>query len=682
MKKIIQFFQLGESNGIFNGAYAIREKDGSMSTKPMKKISLCKERNFNFPGYNINSKQAVWKGYVDTETSDGECGSPLIIDSGYGYSIVGIHFLARISNPKETYATSIDGNFIKQIYENLSQFNVECGEYTLVSAPSVQRELTDLHRKSVFRYLKDGSAHVYGSFVGFRGKSKSSVVNTPMSIHLKESGYKKKFTGPEMISWVPWHIAAVDLVKPINTLNTDMLNKCVISYVADVTGSMNLDDLKHMLMPLDNFTAINGAQVAYIDKINRNTSAGNPWKKSKKYFLTPSEPKHGMLDPVEVDAEIMTRVDEIISTYISGKQAHPNFCAHLKDEPVSFAKAKIGKTRVFTGATFDWTIVVRKFLLSFCRLQQHNRFAFEAAPGTIAQSLEWQEMYDYIVKHGKHRVVAGDYKAFDKKMSPKEILAAFDVIIHFCELSGNYSQQEIMIIRGIAQDTAFPLVDYNGDLVQLFGSNPSGHPLTVVINGIVNSLRMRYMFFTLMPESVDFGFKDCVNLMTYGDDNIMSVRKDCDWFNHTSIATGFAELDIIYTMADKEAASVPYINISEASFLKRTWLMDDTLGCYLAPLEHDSIEKMLMTWNRSKAVCEESQGISVITTALREYFFYGKDVYEEKLALLKELVTQLGWELFVEDSTFMTHEELCKAFEVSSKRTVSFDYYFGRHVKD
>lgn len=176
------------------------------------------------------------------------------------------------------------------------------------------------------------------------------------------------------------------------------------------------------------------------------------------------------------------------------QQFHPNFCAHLKDEPVSFKKAKVGKTRVFTGATMDWSLIVRKYLLSFTRLLQNERFAFEAAPGTIAQSLEWHELYEYIVKNGNDRIVAGDYKAFDKRMSPKEILAAFDIIIYFCQLSGNYSEEDIQIVRCIAEDTAFALVDFNGDLVQFYGSNPSGNPLTVILNSIVNSLRMRCLF--------------------------------------------------------------------------------------------------------------------------------------------------------------------------------------------
>jgi hypothetical protein len=111
-------------------------------------------------------------------------------------------------------------------------------------------------------------------------------------------------------------------------------------------------------------------------------------------------------------------------------------------------------------------------------------------------------------------------------------------------------------------------------------------------------------------------------------------------------------------------------------FLKRTWRFEENLGCMVAPLDHDSIEKMLMVWNRSKSVTEEAQGISVISTALREYFFYGNDVLEEKLLMFKKLVKDLKWDLWVEDSTFPSFEELCESFKRSSRHCDSFEIYF------
>jgi len=129
-------------------------------------------------------------------------------------------------------------------------------------------------------------------------------------------------------------------------------------------------------------------------------------------------------------------------------------------------------------------------------------------------------------------------------------------------------------------------------------------------------------------------------------------------------------------MADKEAESVPYIQIKDASFLKRTWRFDEELGCYVAPLDHESIEKMLMVWNRSKSISEGAQAIAVIESALGEYFFYGREVYDDKLELMKNLVKKLEYTSYASDVTFLNFDELVNRFKKCSKHHSDFNYYF------
>lgn len=223
-------------------------------------------------------------------------------------------------------------------------------------------------------------------------------------------------------------------------------------------------------------------------------------------------------------------------------------------------------------------------------------------------------------------------------------------------------------MRGIAVDTAYPLVDFNGDLVNFFGSNPSGHPLTVIINCLVNSLYMRYVYHVLNPAHKAYSFRSHVSLMTYGDDNIMSVSEKAPWYNHTTIAKVFADMDIEYTMPDKESESVPYIDIKAATFLKRSWRFDEDVGAYMAVLDHESIEKMLLTWVRSKAVCEEEQAVSVLSSALREYFYYGKKVFHSRRQRFKEVIAELQLEPWVEDWVLPTWDELFTLFWDTSTR--------------
>jgi hypothetical protein len=196
---------------------------------------------------------------------------------------------------------------------------------------------------------------------------------------------------------------------------------------------------------------------------------------------------------------------------------------------------------------------------------------------------------------------------------------------------------------GIAFDVAFPGVDFNGDYVVFLGSNPSGHPLTVIINSIANSLYMRYCYTSLNPLVKSCKtFRLHVNLFTYGDDNIMGVHRLCNWFNHTAIVATLDFVNITYTMADKEAPSEPFIHIDNASFLKRTWRYDVDVGGWLCPLAHESIEKSLTVWVKSKSIDPEEQMHSIIHSAHREYFYYGKAIFHEKKRMFEGLFEKFG----------------------------------------
>jgi len=155
--------------------------------------------------------------------------------------------------------------------------------------------------------------------------------------------------------------------------------------------------------------------------------------------------------------------------------------------------------------------------------------------------------------------------------------------------------------------------------------------------------------------------------MTYGDDNIMGVSKNAPWFNHTAIAGTLDTYGVKYTMAEKDAESVPYINISETSFLKRKWVFSDDLERYLCPLEEDSIIKSLMIWVPSKTICAEQQSIAIMNSAVMEYFFYGKKKFIEKRAFFLEMVSDLQLELYYEGNEFPTWELLVERYKQSSK---------------
>jgi hypothetical protein len=538
------------------------------------------------------------------------------------------------------------------------------------SAPKLQlgaykKDLLPLSIKAEVRYIEEGTAEVHGSLSGFRSNMKSRVAPTLVKDLALEAGYEVKTGPPVMNSYVPWRKALLDMVRPVTHIDQTLLDHCKESYLEDILTGLSPEDLSEVVV-YDNMTAVNGKPgVAYVDKLPRNTSAGFPISKSKKFFLKPLDPTEEYQNPVEVTSEILEEMDFIIVQYENSRLYCPVFVGSLKDEPTLFKKIADCKTRVFCGAPMAWSIVVRKYYLSLIRLVQKNRFLFEAGPGTIAQSKEWDDIYNYLTKWGTTRIVAGDYGKFDKRMPACVVKSAFWILIEIARKAG-WSDRDVLVAMGIMEDTAFPTIDLHGTLMRFYGTNPSGHPLTVIINGIANSLYVRYCYAINSPTRSCADFKANVNLMTYGDDMIMGVNPDCTWLNHTVMRDTLASIDIEFTMADKTAPSVPFIDISEATFLRRSWRFESELGLMVCPIEHDSIEKMLTMCVASKSISEELQAIAVLDTACREYFWYGKSIFLEKRALFKAWIAHLNLHLYAERE-LPTWESLVAEFKNNSK---------------
>lgn len=659
-RSLIDHFVDESVRGSANGYYLVRNDAGEVKKHDVGRVSLTDVAVADF-----DAKLPCLVGSPSVPTVKGMCGAPLLIQCGSHSLIGGIHAVGAVGtmfSRSSCGASVVTRQTVQNMLNKLTQTNVSA------SGPNIECEsrtytVQSLHPKSVFRYM-DGCATIYGSFSGFKSSPSSKVVTTPLrDKYLSLGGIDPGFGPPVMKGYKPWRLAALQLTDPVKSFAQEDIDWAVKDYWTSLVDSgVDFSTVEKY----DLNVAVNGAPgVAYVDSINRNSSAGFPWRTSKRAHFESIPSFGGYQDPVEPSAEIYNRVALIEDKYARGELYHPVFVASLKDEPVSAKKQASGKTRVFCGAPIDWSLVVRKFCLGHVRTIQNNKVAFECAVGTVAQSAEWGVLHDHVIKFGDQRIVAGDYSAFDKRMPAALILAAFDILIKMSEASGNFDAEDLRVLHCIAMDTAYPVVDYNGDLVQFWGSNPSGHPLTVIINSIVNSLYMRVAYHNLVGG--DRPFRSDVALLTYGDDNIMSVRSGVP-FGHTAISGFFKTLGIGYTMADKEAESQPFISLCDASFLKRKWQYDDEVGGYLAPLEEQSIHKMLTTTVASTSITMEEQCSEVIRAAHSEYFFYGREVFTRKTTLLKELIEETGLTSWFLDQPLPTWELLLKRWRDSSEK--------------
>lgn len=657
-KDIRDLFAKPSFEGRFDGEYVCRSSDGSIKRTTVVAPKFDRKFIFSEPMSNVYLSTPVWMGKVSVNTVDGDCGSVLVTTTPMGPVILGVHVLG--GRDCECVAISVDHDLVMSLRTEIFSNNtptLQVGNYT--------QQLVGLSKKATVRYIEEGTMEVYGSLAGFRGKLRSRVIPTLMSDLAVRDGYERNTGPPMMNSWIPWRRALLDMARPVSHIDLTLLNHCVENFTRDILESLDTCELSELhVYPLN--VAVNGCPgLAYVDKMPRNTSAGFPFRKSKKYFLEAIPEFDDYQHPVKVTHDIEREMDQIINCYENGKVYCPVFTASLKDEPTALHKIQEGKTRVFCGAPLPWSLVVRMYLLPVIRLIQKNRFIFEAGPGTIAQSTEWDDIYKYITKFGEHRIVAGDYGKFDKRMPASVILAAFQIIKNMLAAAG-WSDEDLRVVGGIAEDTAFPTIDFHGELIRCYGTNPSGHPLTVIINGLANSLYVRYCYTINHPSRTCSDFKDNVALFTYGDDMIMGVSESCSWINHTIMQETLAAIDIEFTMAEKTAVSVPFIHVNQASFLKRSWRYEEQLGYMVCPIDHSSISKMLTMCVESKTISPQLQAVAVLNTACREYFWYGEEIFRQRRSLFYDWIDELNLNPYME-WPLPTWEQLRDEFEENSK---------------
>jgi hypothetical protein len=605
----------------------------------------------------------TWTGWTNNPTVVGDCGSPMFVHQPVT-AIVGLHALGNAHGA--VWATEIDTDIVAIAVKHFDMPVVQCAT-PVIGAESAPKLLVDLRQKSPLRWLETGSLHVFGSYSQVAVTSRSKVRPTLLGAEiLAERGWDVDFTAPKLRDYRPWRHALVDSTqKKYGSLSGSEMKAIAQAYTDDVLQLLTKESLS-ILEPLSDKATVNGiAGVRFIDKMNFKSSMGEPYNKTKKAFLSGEEGN------MEFNEEVKARIARIKQMYESNQRACPVFCGKLKDEPRATKKVQEGKVRVFTAAPADWSFVVRQYLLPVVKLMQENPLVFEASPGCTVQSLEWQSYYNFLTHFGEDRMVAGDYGKFDKKMEALIILLSFRVLRNLCEAAG-WDETQLYVIDCIAEDTAYSFVNFDGDLVEFFGSNPSGHPLTVIINCIANALYMRYAFVRLCPfDGTTYEkarrFKEFVRLLTYGDDNTMGVSRDADWFNHTAIQSAMTDIGVEYTMADKESHSRPFIHIREISYLKRSWRWDEDIGAVVGPLEEGSIHKMLTICNPSGDESPELHMASVMTSALNEWFWHGREKFESERKWIWSLAQRHNLEMELEFKGFPTWEQLRERFWAASR---------------
>jgi hypothetical protein len=618
-------------------------------------------------------------------TFGGMCMSPHLYNGRQSF-IAGFHAAGVGNTPVGaiTRCTRSDIRKAKEILASRSTcvFAMHSGDMITQSYGKDFTPRAEIEPRSPMNFQEDVQVSHFGTMPEGKVRPKSSVIISPCSeiiteitgnvrIHGKPANCRKpgRDEGNSIRDWAPYQKYLAGAGNAFQEFPADVLAWAYDDYISGIDELVKTNTGKSLLAKvriLDDIETVSGIDgMKFVDAMKPTTSMGWPVNKAKTTFLTdlvydPEEHKTTVC-PRVLDDETLALARKARLAWLDDKRSYDIFKTCTKDEPTKITKDKV---RCFQASPVSLQFNIRKYFLTLCHFLSSASLVSECAVGINSQGRGWHELNQHMIKYGKNRIVAGDFKAYDQHMSARMTLMAAKVFEYIAGLAG-YTEEELKIMRGASTEVSYPVMSLNGELIQLYGSNPSGQNLTVYTNSIVNSLYHRCAFRKIYPN-FSGRYRDAVALMTYGDDVKMSVSPKFPDYNHTRIQSEFNKQGIEYTMAEKEAASVPFIQHEDADFLKRKsrWEPsysytegDGTInkGMWLAMLDEESIFKSLHANLASKVKSPEEVSVQCIEGALREWWFYGEETFNFRHAQMKEVVSRLGWTNFMSTQFWDTY---------------------------
>lgn len=605
------------------------------------------------------------------DTFNGMCGSILLARTKFP-AIVGMHTDGRsdtdfgFSNMiiKEDIMMAISSLNKKPNVLNMSSVNDD------MRSTFFKPDITngdEIHYKHGINYLKEASFEVFGPCIGAVDSSDTVEKLICSDAVEKYCGVKSEvYTAPQFKPrWYGFQKNLDALGKPGEQLPPDLMDRAIEDYLAPILEFVDIND--YFTKPLTREECVNGIDgKKFIDAIPKSTSMGFPLSGPKRdHMFTKVDGSY------DFNAYVWDEYDAAISNLLNGMTTGGVAKAVKKDEILKRKNADMQKMRIMYANSVVTSLIIRTYFLPIMRLLQMLPIMSECAVGINCHSQEWEQMYENVTKYGIERLVAGDYGSYDQLMPSSSLSSAFVVLIRIAKKVG-YSDIDIAVMEAIVGDIVFSRIAYDGVLIALTdGGHISGNPCTAVVNSIVGCLQMRCYFFSIHGVETKKDFRDCVSLMTYGDDNVATVTEDSQMtikgFSHFMGSYGQT-----YTMPDKESELVDYLPIDQFEFLKRKNVVCGKT-CAKGALLETSIFKSLHYHLRNKNLTDEEAAAANISGALREFFNHGRDVYEHRRLQMGKVANDCGVYYLIADDIELSYDERVDAWKEKYEKNEDTD---------
>jgi hypothetical protein len=552
------------------------------------------------------------------ETTKGDCGSPLIvIGTQYQKKILGIHVAGATG---VGMASPVNRNDLVKVLNKVPDvcqigmepeqwvahlgYKVE-GNELVCNLPRPEGDFTPIGR----------------SLYPIIGSSKTQLRPSLIHDEVVEHSTIPCILGPVFVNGQkidPMMQGLKKCAEPSTALNQSYL----MAAVSDVR--MNFPDDVERQRVLSDYEMVAGVEGDdFMVAIARSTSPGYPFRKEAK--------GPGKTDWLGSDEEYTLRSDlkELIDKRIEmakNNERMPTIWTDtLKDERRPIKKVMSGKTRVFSAGPMEYCLAFRKYFLGFAGHCAARRNFNEISVGTNVYSQDWDVIANILSSKGK-RVIAGDFSNFDGTLNAEILWSICDIINDWY----NDGEENKRIRRVLWCEIVNSVHVCGSTIYHWTHSQPSGNPLTAILNSMYNSIACRYVWLLLTanrPQDNSMrSFRNHVTMVAYGDDNVLNISDYAtEFYNQVLMSEAFATFGMTYTDESKSGEMLPYRSLAEVKYLKRGFVYNDDLLKWEAPLDLDSVLE-IPNWTRNTMDIVEATTLN-IEVACTELSLHAEHVF-------------------------------------------------------
>ena len=299
------------------------------------------------------------------------------------------------------------------------------------------------------------------------------------------------------------------------------------------------------------------------------------------------------------------------------------------------------KIRMFYSVPVEFTILTRYCIFEWLDAIRRQAPMGPCMVGVNANSTEWSVMAHVLYPGNQHKnTICGDYKGYDINVRVEVRESVWNAIGRWYDVHKIWRNKEHKKMFDVLRQAALrPLYSFRGQLFSVPQSRmPSGLPLVAEENCCTNLVMSTVAFICLayphlkgsnstkIMESLKIWKRD-IGKVFYGDDHLLTVPDQYDWFNQVSFGKALGDIfKMPYTTATKQDVSELYTPEGEVTFLKRNFCKMGGMVFGQLPLD---VVTDIPRWIRRKsgpAILAIRQNMEA---ALAEMFVHGKQTFDE-----------------------------------------------------